>query len=242
MAAGVACGIKVVKGRKDLALLVADRPVTAAAVFTTNKVCAAPVILGRRVIRGGKVQAVVVNSGNANACTGRQGLKDAAEMARLAAEAVGADPSHVIVSSTGVIGHTLPMEKIEAGIAAAAAKLADGPAAAADFAQGIMTTDIRPKTAGGRTKIGGRLVTVAGACKGAGMISPNMATMLAYITTDAAIRPAALKAALKIAADRSFNAITVDGHTSTNDTALVLARSEERRVGKECRSRWSPYH
>ena len=222
-AAGVSCGIKVVKGRKDLALLVADRPVAAAAVFTTNKVCAAPVVLGRKVIRGGQVQAVVVNSGNANACTGQQGLADAAEMARLAAEAVGAKPAQVLVSSTGVIGHTLPMDKVSAGIADAASKLSGGPAAAADFAQGIMTTDVRPKTAGARGKINGRTVTVAGACKGAGMISPNMATMLAYVTTDANIAPAALKVALRAAADRSFNAITVDGHTSTNDTAVVLA-------------------
>lgn len=222
-AAGVACGIKTVKGRKDLALLVADQPAAAAAVFTTNKVCAAPVILGRKVIRGGRLQAVVVNSGNANACTGKQGLKDAAAMARLAAEAVGADPGRVLVSSTGVIGHTLPMDKVAFGIADAATKLAAGPEAAADFAQGIMTTDIRPKTAGARGHVGGRTVTVAGACKGAGMISPNMATMLAYLTTDATIGPAALKAALKAAADRSFNAITVDGHTSTNDTAVVLA-------------------
>jgi len=222
-AAGVSCGIKTKAGAKDLALLVADEPAAAAALFTTNKVAAAPVVLGRETIKRGRLRAVVVNSGNANACTGRQGLSDAQQMACLAAEAVGARPDDVLVGSTGVIGHALPMVKVRAGVAAAAAQLNRAPQAARDFAEAIMTTDRGPKTAGVQGRVGRATVIIAGACKGAGMIAPNMATMLAYLTTDANIAPAALRSALKAAADVSFNAITVDGHTSTNDTVAILA-------------------
>jgi glutamate N-acetyltransferase/amino-acid N-acetyltransferase len=222
-AAGVACGIKAEAGRTDLALLVADRPAAAAAVFTTNKVAAAPVHLGRETIAAGRLRAVVVNSGNANACTGDDGLSDAREMARRAADAVGAEPHEVLVGSTGIIGHRLPMEKVRAGIAEAAAQLACSAEAADAFARAIMTTDTVKKTAAGQARIGSATVTVAGVCKGAGMIAPNMATMLAYLTTDATVAARALQSALAEAVAVSFNAITVDGHTSTNDTVAVLA-------------------
>jgi glutamate N-acetyltransferase/amino-acid N-acetyltransferase len=222
-AAGAACGLKTKPGTPDLALLVADSPAAAAALFTTNKVVAAPVVLGRRTVRSGRLRAVVVNSGNANACTGAQGLRDAKAMAALAAKALGVKPAEVLVGSTGVIGHFLPMDKIAAGIRDAAARLDRTPAAAESFARAIMTTDLVLKTSAVQGKIGAATVTVAGVCKGSGMIAPNMATMLAYLTTDANIGPAALRSALKAAADISFNAITVDGHTSTNDTVAILA-------------------
>lgn len=222
-AAAVACGIKTQADALDLGLLVADRPATAAAVFTRNRVCAAPVVLGRETLARGRLRAVVVNSGNANACTGDQGMVDARTMARLAAEAVGAKPEEVLVSSTGIIGRPLPMAKIETGIGKAAARLERSPEAAEAFARAIMTTDLVPKTCSRSARIGGTTVTVAGACKGSGMISPDMATMLAYLTTDATIGPKTLQAALRSAVDASFNAITVDGHTSTNDTVALLA-------------------
>jgi glutamate N-acetyltransferase/amino-acid N-acetyltransferase len=232
-AAGVACGLKTKAGAPDLGLLVADRPVAAAAMFTTNKVVAPPVVLDRQTIRSGRIRAVVVNSGNANACTGKQGMKDARTMARLAAEGIGAKADEVLVSSTGIIGHFLPMDKISRGIAAASAKLDATPAAAESFARAIMTTDLAIKMCGAQKKIGSQKVIVAGACKGSGMIAPNMATMLAYLTTDANIGPAALKAALKAAVDVSFNAITVDGHSSTNDSVIILASGAS--GGKEIR-------
>lgn len=222
-AAGVACGIKTKPGTPDLALLVADAPAAAAALFTTNKVVAAPVVLDRRVIRSGRVRAIVVNSGNANACTGAQGLKDAKAMAAIAAKAVGVKPAEVLVGSTGIIGHFLPMEKVSAGICAAAGQLDSTPAAAEAFARAIMTTDLKMKMSAAQGQVGAATVTVAGVCKGSGMIAPNMATMLAYLTTDANIDSAALKVALRVAADVSFNAITVDGHSSTNDTVAILA-------------------
>ncbi len=222
-AAGVCCGIKRKAGALDLGLLLADAPAAAAAVFTTNKVVAAPVILGREVIRRGMLRGVVVNSGNANACTGEQGLADAAEMAQLAGQSTGVGAEDFLVSSTGVIGHKLPMDKIRSGIADASARLGDDADSAAAFARAIMTTDLVPKVAAERDEIGGAKVTVAGCCKGSGMIAPNMATMLAYVTTDARISSELLSRALQSAADVSFNAITVDGHTSTNDTLLVLA-------------------
>ncbi len=222
-AAGVACGIKTKAGTPDLALLVADVPAAAAALFTTNKFVSPSVILDRRVIRAGRIRAIVVNSGNANACTGAQGLKDAKTMAAIAAKSVGVKPAEVLVGSTGIIGHFLPMEKVSAGIREAAGRLEATPAAAEAFARAIMTTDLVMKMSAAQGPIGAAVVTVAGVCKGSGMIAPNMATMLAYLTTDANIGPAALKAALKAAAEVSFNAITVDGHNSTNDTVAVLA-------------------
>ena len=222
-AAGVACGVKTQADVRDLGLLVADEPAEAAAVFTTNKVVAAPVVLGRDTIKSGRLRVVVVNSGNANACTGEQGMADARTMARIAAEAVGAAPDEVLVSSTGIIGHPLPMDRITAGIRDAAGRLDRSSEASEAFARAIMTTDTAMKTSAAQADIGSAHVTVAGVCKGAGMISPNMATMLAYLTTDARIIPAALRSALRAAVDVSFNTVTVDGHTSTNDTVAILA-------------------
>jgi glutamate N-acetyltransferase/amino-acid N-acetyltransferase len=215
---GIHCGVK--RERPDLALLVSEVPASAAGVFTTNKVQAAPVRYTRRAVAAGRAQAIVVNSGNANACTGETGLHDAAEMARLAGGALGIDAALVLVASTGVIGVPLPMEAIRRGIPRAAAALEpDGTAAA----EAIRTTDKFPKTAACRLEIGGVDVTIGGMAKGAGMIHPNLATTLCFLTTDAALPPAVLRGALQRAVAESFNSITVDGDTSTNDTVLLLA-------------------
>lgn len=220
-AAGIHCGIK--RERADLALLVSDVPASAAGVFTTNRVQAAPVRYTRRAVAAGRAQAVVVNSGNANACTGERGLEDAAEMALLSAGALGLGRDLVLVASTGVIGVPLPMEAIRRGIPMAAGALeADGTAAA----EAIRTTDKFPKTAACRLEIDGVAVTIGGMAKGAGMIHPNMATTLCFLTTDAALPPAVLRGALQRAVAESFNSITVDGDTSTNDTVLLLANGQ----------------
>ena len=220
LAAGVACGLK--PDKLDLAVIYSEKPCIAAALFTTNRVQAAPVVYDRQLVNEGRpVQAVVINSGVANACTGRRGMRDVQQMADLVGRSLDVPSSSVFVMSTGVIGRPLPMDKIAAGISAAADALSpDGGAVAA---RAIMTTDTHPKEAGVRVRIGGRWVTIAGMCKGAGMIHPNMATMLAMMVTDAAIAPPLLQAALEYATERSFNAITVDGDTSTNDTVLLLA-------------------
>ena len=218
--AGVACGIKE-SGRKDLALIVSECPAAAAAVFTRNRIKSPSVAAGAQNVRRGRLQAVVVNSGNANACTGPGGLRDAEAMCAETAGHVGIDARQVLPSSTGIIGVRLPMDKIRRGIVAAAAALS--PDAFQDAAQAIMTTDNGPKTAAASCRIGGRTVHVAGIAKGAGMIAPNMATMLCYVLTDAAVAPAALRPMLRRAADGTFHAITVDGDTSTNDTVLCLA-------------------
>jgi len=217
-AAGIHCGVK--REKPDLALLVCDAPASAAGVFTTNKVKAAPVRYSQRAITGGHAQAVVVNSGNANACTGERGLEDAAEMARLTAEALGLAQELVLVASTGVIGVPLPMEALRSGIPRAAQVLSEDGTAAA---QAILTTDSFPKTAALRLSVGGAEVTIGGMAKGAGMIHPNLATTLCFLTTDAPLPPAVLRGALKRAVQESFNSITVDGDTSTNDTVLALA-------------------
>ena len=220
-AAGIHCGIK--RERADLALLVSDVPASAAGVFTTNRVQAAPVRYTRRAVAAGRAQAIVINSGNANACTGEPGLEDAAEMALLSAAALGLDRDLVLVASTGVIGVPLPMEAIRRGIPLAAVTLeADGTAAA----EAIRTTDKFPKTAACRLEIGGVTVTIGGMAKGAGMIHPNLATTLCFLTTDAALPPAVLRGALQRAVAESFNSITVDGDTSTNDTVLLLANGQ----------------
>lgn len=221
-AAGVPAAIKY-KGRLDVALLVADQPAAAAAVFTTNAVAAAPVQYDRVAVKGGRIQAIVANSGCANACTGPKGLADAKASALAVALALGIDPKHVLVASTGVIGAPLPLERLAKGIEAAAGKLAATPSAGLDAAHAIMTTDTKVKQAAVRCKIGGRQVTVGGMCKGSGMIEPNMATMLGFITTDAAISPAMLKRALKLAIAKSFNRVVVDGDESTNDSVFLLA-------------------
>jgi glutamate N-acetyltransferase/amino-acid N-acetyltransferase len=218
-AAAVAAGIK--PEGADLALLAADRECAAAAVFTTNRAQAAPVIVSREHVASGRARAVVINAGCANAATGNGGIADAREMAAVTARALGCRPTDVVVASTGVIGTRLPMDKVRAGIAAAAARLdRDGGAAAA---RAIMTTDTQPKEARVPFAAGGKTLTVGAMAKGAGMIAPNMATMLAFFTTDAAVEPPLLGAALREAVGESLNRVTVDGDTSTNDMALLMA-------------------
>ncbi len=219
-AAGIHCGIKK-PGILDLALLVSTVPGPIAGVFTKNRVVAAPVILDRRHLRHHRGRAIIVNSGNANACTGAPGLQAATAMADAVAQGLAIPRTQVFVGSTGVIGRVLPIDRVTAGIPTLIAKLSHTGGRQA--AQAILTTDLRPKTIALQTRIGGRVVTIGGMAKGSGMIHPNMATMLGYLTTDAAIAPAALQRALKSAVDQSFNCISVDGDTSTNDTVLCLA-------------------
>jgi len=220
LAAGMAAGIK--KGDvPDLALIVSEREATIAGVFTLNQVVAAPLLVDRQRIRRGKGRAILANSGNANACTGRQGYADAIKMAALAAKALRLRPEDIFVASTGVIGKPLPMERIEAAVPVLAGRLRrDG---GEDAARAIMTTDTTVKTAAASDTIGGRTITLGGIAKGSGMIHPNMATMLAFLATDAAVPRALLQRGLRQATDRSFNRIPVDGDTSTNDLVLCLA-------------------
>ena len=221
VASGVHCGIKPQK--KDLALVVSRVAASAAGVFTTNRVKAAPVLVDMERIRSGQGRAVVVNSGNANACTGEQGMRDAREMAHLAAEHLQLPEELVYVCSTGPIGVPLPMLAIRRGIPEAVQVLGpDGTAAA----EAILTTDTVPKTGAVQVTIGGQVVTVGGMSKGAGMIHPLMATTITVLTTDAAVPSAVLSTALRRAADQSFNRITVDGDRSTNDTILLFANGE----------------
>ena len=208
-------------GRKDLALIFSENPATAAAVFTTNAVKAAPVLLSTERIAGGKAQALVVNSGNANACTGGQGMLDARETSRLLAAGLGIAEDLVQVSSTGVIGVPLPMDRLTAAIPNLVAGC--GSATVDDLAAAIMTTDTFPKVAQRSGSAGGVSYTVAGVAKGAGMIMPNMATMLSFVLTDAVIDPTLIDSIFRRSVDRSFNAITIDGDTSTNDTCLLMA-------------------
>jgi len=219
-AAGLAAGIKAT-GHPDMALIVSDRPATAAGVFTTNQVCAAPVKLDREHLRRGMARAIVVNSGVANACTGTRGLRDARRMAAVTAGHLGIRAQEVFVCSTGRIGVYLPMDKVEAGIGQLAAALSEHGGERA--AQAIMTTDTRPKRYTVSFHAGRVEARLTGLAKGAGMIEPNMATMLCFLLTDVAVERAALQRALKWAVDRSFNRITVDGDRSTNDTVLMLA-------------------
>ncbi len=221
-AAGVPAAIKY-EGRNDVALVVAEAPCAAAAVFTTNAVAAAPVVYDRAAIKGGRAQAILANSGCANACTGEAGLRDAELAALTTAGELGIDPKHVLVASTGVIGRRLPMDRLLAGMKAAAAQLERSEAAGLAAEKAVMTTDTKPKQAAVRTTIGGRTVTIGGMCKGSGMIEPNMATMLGFITTDAAITPALLRRALRRAVAVSFNHVVVDGDESTNDSVFLLA-------------------
>jgi len=218
-AAGVKAGIK--EDALDLALLVADETCAAAGVFTTSRTAAPPVTLARENLASGRARAVVVNSGCANAATGPEGLADAREMTELAGRAVGCEPDEVIVASTGVIGVRLPMDRVRSGIADAGGQLSREHGATA--ARAIMTTDTKPKEASTEVAVGGVNCTVGGMAKGAGMIAPNMATMLAFFTTDATIAPPLLHRALVSAVGESLNRITVDGDTSTNDCAVVLA-------------------
>ena len=219
-AAGIHCGIKK-PDVLDLALCVSDVSGPIAGVFTKNRVVAAPVLLDRQHLRSRRGRAIIVNSGNANACTGAQGLVAAKAMATAVAQQLSIPAHHVFVGSTGVIGRVLPIDRVIAAVPTLIARLSvpGGDHAA----QAILTTDLRPKTVARQARIGGRVVTIGGMAKGSGMIHPNMATMLAYLTTDAAIAPTALQLALRSAVDQSFNCITVDGDTSTNDTVLCLA-------------------
>jgi glutamate N-acetyltransferase/amino-acid N-acetyltransferase len=217
-AGGIACGIKQTPGALDLGIVLSGRPADAAGVFTRNRAAAAPVLLCRERLRAGKARALVVNSGNANACTGAQGMRDAESMARLVARRLGLDPAEVLVLSTGVIGVPLPMDRVEQGIAACALQ-EEGAA----FAHAILTTDTRTKSIALAFACGGATVRLGGVAKGSGMIHPNMATMLTVLTSDAAIEPAFLQAALSRSVDRSFNLISVDGDSSTNDAVLLLA-------------------
>ena len=217
---GVACGLKE-SGKRDVGLIVSDQPANAAAVFTTNRVVAAPVTIGRKHVAGGRVQAVLVNSGNANAYTGRDGLRVARAMTRRLARRLAIEETLVFPSSTGRIGCPLPRRHVELGVDAAVDDLtADGFHRALE---GIMTTDAFPKFAAETIRVGKRQVKIAAMAKGAGMIAPNMATMLAYMMTDAAVSPAALRRVLRMVLPESFNSIVVDGDMSTNDTVLLMA-------------------
>jgi len=242
-AAAVFCDIKRIgtgkgseKGAKrDLALIVSDKPASVAGLFTTNQVCAAPVKISARHAARGSARAIVVNSGNANACTGARGLADAERMTEITAQQLGLSAKEILVCSTGRIGVPMPMANVGRGIVAAAQLLADGPASAREVAEAIMTSDTRRKEIAVEFEIGGTPIRIGGICKGAGMIQPGMsgdgkrpaaglhATMLGFITTDAAIDSGPLKRALAAAVAQSFNRITVDGDMSTNDTVLILA-------------------
>lgn len=219
-AAGLHCGIK--KEKKDLAVIFSELPAPVAAVFTTNRTVAEPLIVDKLQLKNNhKCSAVIINSGNANACTGRRGLEDAWTTIKEAARALKLPRKHVLVSSTGVIGKPLPIGKLKAGVRTAAKQL--GRDGHADAAEAILTTDTHPKEYAARFRIGSKSVTIGGMAKGSGMIAPNMATMLAFVTTDVVISHTLLQRALKKAVTKTFNRITVDGDTSTNDMVLLLA-------------------
>jgi len=219
-AAGLACGIKK-DHTPDLALLYSERDAAAAGVFTRNRVVAAPVVWTRKTLRNSTLRAVIINSGNANACTGPQGMNDTEAMAVETARCLTLRKQDVAVASTGVIGHPLPMEKILPAIPEVTAKLS--PQGSISAARAILTTDTFPKAKALEVEGKAGLFRIGGIAKGSGMIHPDMATMLAFLTTDAAISPPRLKKALREAVDHSFHRITVDGDTSTNDTVLILA-------------------
>ncbi len=204
-------------------LLAADRPVDAAGVFTTNRVKGAPVIVSKRHLRKPKIQGIICNSGISNVCMGDQGLTDAKQMCALTAKQLGCRPQQVLACSTGVIGVPLPMDLITRGIATVGPRLTRGQKVNAAAARAILTTDLVTKTASRRLRLGGKTVHLAGMCKGSGMIAPNMATMLAFITTDTAIAPGPLNDALRAATRASFNRISVDTDQSTSDSILILA-------------------
>ena len=223
MAAGVEAGIKY-QNRKDMAMVYSKTPCRAAGVFTTNVVKAAPVLWDKEVVESEwEAQAIVVNSGIANACTGKLGYEYCRETAGAAADALEISPQSVLICSTGVIGMQLPMEKMTEGVRMLAKAIKPGEEAGTDAAKAIMTTDTRNKQVAVKVTIGGKEVTIGGMCKGSGMIHPNMATMLCFVTTDACIKKDALQKMTKAIVSDTFNMISVDGDTSTNDTVLVLA-------------------
>ena len=221
--AGLHCGIRPDPERRDLALIVSDLPAAAAGVFTQNRVRAAPVRVCQERVPADDVRGIVICSGNANACTGPRGLEDARTMTTVAAHCIGCWPEQMLVCSTGVIGRHLPMPQVEAGILAAATRLADTAIAFDDVAHAILTTDTRIKTATRELEMEGVTVRLTGLAKGAAMIGPNMATMLAFVFSDAAVSAADLATLARRAAEQTFNCISVEGHTSTNDTLLLLA-------------------
>jgi glutamate N-acetyltransferase / amino-acid N-acetyltransferase len=223
-AAGVAAGIKA-SGRPDIALLAFDRPSSVAAVFTRNAFAAAPVIVSRSHVRatGGLARAIVVNSGNANACTGEDGLRDARSMCEQVASGLGCSAEEVLVASTGVIGHKLPIDRVRKGIERALSELAPGDAAGRRFLDAIQTTDAFAKEASAAEEIEGRTVRAAGFCKGAGMIHPDMATLLAFVGVELPLSPTQLAGAVGSIAAQSFNSVHVDTHPSTNDTLFLFA-------------------
>lgn len=222
MAAGLYCGVKQ-SGKPDLALVYCPGGAKAAAVFTTNAIQAASVTQCKKNIKSNTIYAAIVNSGNANACTGKKGLVAAQVMCAKVAKELAIAPESVLIASTGIIGRQLPITKITTGITSAVKLLSDSPTAGGNFAKGIMTTDTRPKQATRTVDIYGKTVTLAATAKGAGMIGPNMATTISIITTDIAISKPLLGKALKNAIGLSLNRLTVDGHQSTNDTAMILA-------------------
>lgn len=222
-AAGLHCGIKAKSDVLDLAIFVADGPCTAAGVFTQNKVVGAPVKLSRTRVPRNSTRAVIINSGNANACTGERGDADARWMTEELAKELGCNPEDVLVCSTGVIGHFLPLDKLGLGIPAAVKQLANTPTGFHNAARAMMTTDTVPKQAVRELEWNGKPVRISGAAKGAAMIGPNMATMLSVIMTDAALTPEEADAMLREAVNQSFNCISVEGHTSTSDTVILLA-------------------
>ena len=222
LAAGVKCGIKK-SGKHDLGLIVCPGGAKAAGVFTTNKIVSAAVKVCKEHIKITTVYGIVVNSGNANTCTGKEGIENATKMCRKMAEQIEAKTPEILVASTGIIGHRMPIEKAVDGIEKAAAKLSASQDSGLDFARAILTTDTKIKQALCSIEISGKTVIIAGTTKGAGMIGPNMATTLCFITTDAAISKVLLGKALKAAIGDSLNKLTVDGHQSTNDTAIILA-------------------
>lgn len=226
MAAGVEAGIKY-QNRKDMAMVYSKTPCRAAGVFTTNVVKAAPVLWDKEVVESEwEAQAIVVNSGIANACTGKLGYEYCRETAGAAADALEISPQSVLICSTGVIGMQLPMEKMTEGVRMLAKAIKPGEEAGTDAAKAIMTTDTRNKQVAVKVTIGGKEVTIGGMCKGSGMIHPNMCTMLAFVTTDVNISKKLLQEALSADVQDTFNMVSVDGDTSTNDTLLVLANGQ----------------
>jgi glutamate N-acetyltransferase/amino-acid N-acetyltransferase len=225
-AGGIWCGIKASSRKRDLALIYSERSCVAAAVFTTNRVKAASVLVCREHVSGGKLRAIIANSGNANACTGEAGMAAARRMAELAADEFAIPPAEVAVASTGVIGVPMALAAVESGMEALANSLRQDEAGHEAALEAIMTTDTRKKGGAVETDIGGKTVRIGGMVKGSGMIHPNMATMLGFITTDAAITRDMLDRALRGVVKRTFNRLTVDGDTSTNDTVIIMANGE----------------
>ncbi len=231
-ASGISCGLKE-SGKRDLGLLICDVPASSAGCFTTNRFRAAPVEISVEHLKSGFSRGIVVNSGNANACTGERGFKNAKDMTHILAEKLGIKDEDILVASTGIIGNQLDMEKISKGITKAFNELGDNEASGLAFSESILTTDTKIKTAYTEFKIEDDIIRIAGSAKGSGMISPKMATMLAFITTDAKIVPEQLQKIIRKASDASFNRITVDGQMSTNDSVYIFAS------GLACRSELS---